>query len=99
ALPCRRDMNNSLRILIRDRRQHSSPNAGWPEAAMAGALGLQLGGDSSYFGKVIKKASIGDALAAPAAHHIFQANSLVLTASLLGLCLFSLCYALLIFTL
>lgn len=99
ALPCRRDMKNSLRILVRDRRQHRSPNAGWPEAAMAGALGLQLGGESLYFGKVIKKASIGDALVMPAAEHIFQANSLVLTASLLGLCFLSLFYALLIFIL
>lgn len=99
ALPCRRDMKNSLRILVRDRRQHSSPNAGWPEAAMAGALGLQLGGESLYFGKVIKKASIGDALVIPSAEHIFQANSLVLTASLLGLCFLSLFYALLIFIL
>ncbi|MCI5125115.1 MAG: cobalamin biosynthesis protein CobD [Candidatus Electrothrix sp. AR5] len=94
---CRSDMKNSFRILVRDRQQHSSPNSGWPEAAMAGALGIQLGGESSYFGQPAEKPTIGDSSVPPQAHHIFQANTLVLTASLL--CLFLLCslYLLLFF--
>jgi adenosylcobinamide-phosphate synthase len=42
-------------------RNHESPNAGFPEAAMAGALGVQLGGPSVYFGQVHKKPYIGSA--------------------------------------
>ncbi len=49
-------------IVRRDGRKHASPNAGYPEAALAGALGVQLGGPSSYFGRVVKKPIIGDGL-------------------------------------
>lgn len=48
------------RILLRDRRRHSSPNAGFPEAAAAGALGVRLGGPSFYAGKRVEKPWIGD---------------------------------------
>ena len=94
---CRSDMKNSLRILVRDRQQHSSPNSGWPEAAMAGALRLQLGGESSYFGQSAERPTIGDSFVSPQAHHIFQANTLVLTASLLCLFCFGILYLLLFF--
>jgi adenosylcobinamide-phosphate synthase len=40
----------ALAVAWRDGRRHASPNAGWPEAAMAGALGLRLGGDRWYGG-------------------------------------------------
>ena len=35
-------------VMLRDARRHASPNSGWPEAAMAGALGVKLGGPVSY---------------------------------------------------
>ena len=38
------------RVMLRDARKHASPNSGWPEAAMAGALGVRLGGRASYDG-------------------------------------------------
>lgn len=38
----------ALAVMMRDARQHRSPNAGWPEAAIAGALGLALGGPRQY---------------------------------------------------
>jgi len=51
---------SSLKILMRDRKNHPSPNSGFPEAAVAGALGLRLGGTMSYGGEVKEKPFIGD---------------------------------------
>lgn len=56
------DWRSGWCILIRDRRAHASPNCGYPEAAMAGILGLRLGGDNRYHGQLIKKPFIGDAV-------------------------------------
>lgn len=53
---------NAWRIMLRDGRNHSSPNSGIPEAAAAGALGVQLGGTNRYFGKPVAKPTIGDPL-------------------------------------
>ena len=52
----------ALRVLLRDHKNHLSPNCAWSEAAAAGALGIQLGGDHLYFGKLVKKPTIGDNL-------------------------------------
>jgi adenosylcobinamide-phosphate synthase len=51
---------DSLKILGRDHANHQSPNSAWPEAAMAGALGVQLGGLNDYFGRPNLKPFIGD---------------------------------------
>jgi adenosylcobinamide-phosphate synthase len=51
---------NALSMMLRDGRNHSSPNSGIPEAAAAGALGVQLGGTNRYFGAVVEKPTIGD---------------------------------------
>jgi adenosylcobinamide-phosphate synthase len=48
------------RIMVRDARRHASPNAGWPEAAMAGALGVQLGGEAVYDGVRTARPTFGD---------------------------------------
>ena len=50
----------ALRAVRRDARRHRSPNAGWPEAAMAGALGLRLAGPRRYGGEVVDDAWMGD---------------------------------------
>jgi len=52
---------NAFRISLRDGRNHASPNSGYPEAAVAGALGMRLGGPSAYGGQVLAKPYIGDA--------------------------------------
>lgn len=54
------DIGRGLRIHRRDRNNHKSPNAGHPEAAVAGLLGIQLGGTHTYFGQVLEKPIIGD---------------------------------------
>src|SRR3989344_4611812 len=56
----RLDWRNSLSIIWRDSRNHPSPNAGYPEAAVAGALGVQLGGTNYYFGAPHNRPLIGD---------------------------------------
>ncbi|SFG24893.1 adenosylcobinamide-phosphate synthase [Novosphingobium sp. CF614] len=48
------------RAMLRDHARHASPNAGWPEAAMAGALGVRLAGPASYDGLLVDKPWIGD---------------------------------------
>ncbi len=49
----------SLITLLRDGRKHLSPNSGFPEAAMAGAVSVRLGGPSYYGGILVKKPYIG----------------------------------------
>jgi len=49
----------NLLAFYKDGKKHDSPNAGHPITAMALAVGLQLGGDTSYFGKMKKKATFG----------------------------------------
>ena len=56
----RYDYKNSFKIYKRDRYNHTSPNSAHPEAAMAGALDVQLGGANYYFGKLVEKPTIGD---------------------------------------
>jgi adenosylcobinamide-phosphate synthase len=75
------DARNAWRIFQRDRRQHTSPNAGHTEAAVAGALHLQLGGPSWYGGKRVEKPFLGDSGVAPRPVHIQQANVLLLVTS------------------
>lgn len=48
------------RIVWRDAGNHLSPNAGWPESAMAGALGVRLGGGAAYDGEWIARETLGD---------------------------------------
>lgn len=71
------------RILWRDARNHASPNAGWPEAALAGALGLRLAGPIAYDGIMHDKASIGDGRSDADAGDIDRALTIYLRACLI----------------
>ena len=51
---------HALKAMWRDARKHASPNAGWPEAAMAGALGVALGGPRTYDGVAADLPYMGD---------------------------------------
>ncbi|MDD4889127.1 MAG: adenosylcobinamide-phosphate synthase CbiB [Phycisphaerae bacterium] len=68
---------NAARVLVRDGRKHDSPNAGLAEAAMAGALGVQVGGVNCYNGEPLEKPTIGDAILPLSARHIPWANALM----------------------
>ena len=54
------DPRNAWQVMRRDAKKHRSPNAGWPEAAMAGALGLSLAGPRSYGGEIVEDACMGE---------------------------------------
>lgn len=51
---------DAQRAVWRDAGKHRSPNAGWPEAAMAGALGLRLAGPRVYHGETVEDSWMGD---------------------------------------
>lgn len=70
------------RIMARDHACHASPNGGWPEAAMAGALGIRVAGPVSYDGTMQDKPWIGDG-AAPHAGHVQAALRVYTRACLL----------------
>ncbi len=70
------------RTMWRDASRHASPNAGWPEAAMAGALGLRLGGPVTYDGVVHDKPWLGGGTAAARATDIGRALAIYLRACL-----------------
>ena len=81
--------SGAWRIWQRDRRCHASPNSAQTESAMAGALGIQLGGPAAYFGQVHDKPTIGDPLWETEPEDILRANRMLYAASLL--CLSLLC--------
>ena len=64
-------------IWRRDNRKHASPNSAQTESVCAGALGIQLAGDASYFGKVVKKPYIGDPTRAVEPEDIRRTNRLM----------------------
>jgi len=62
----------ALRVWRRDRNDHPSPNAGQCESAMAGALGVRLGGRNVYFGRTETRPFLGDG-PRPSARHVRKA--------------------------
>jgi adenosylcobinamide-phosphate synthase len=60
ALTPGRSASRALTVVFRDAGQHNSPNAGWPEAAMAGALGVRLAGPRVYNGVQVNDHWMGD---------------------------------------
>ncbi len=82
------DHDGARRIALRDHKNHKSPNAGWPEAAVAGALGVQLGGANIYFGEVVEKPTIGDKGRELEAQDILRAGRLMQKSSAIMLLLY-----------
>ncbi|MBE5901769.1 MAG: cobalamin biosynthesis protein CobD [Lachnospiraceae bacterium] len=77
------DAKEAKRIYLRDRYNHASPNSAHTESVCAGALGLQLAGDASYFGKIVKKKTIGDKKREIEPEDIKRANRLLYGTALL----------------
>ena len=73
----------AFRIMLRDAGKHRSPNAGWPEAATAGALDLALAGPRRYHGVVVDDPWLGDGRARATIADIGRALRLYMTACLL----------------
>ena len=85
AFPLGMDGARAFRTVRRDHANHLSPNCAWSESAAAGALGVQLGGDHEYFGKVVKKPAIGDDLRPPELADVRRMNALMFAVSGLAL--------------
>lgn len=81
------DGRGAWRIFLRDRLRHASPNSAHPEAACAGALGVQLAGPASYFGVLHDKPTIGDATRPIEPEDIVRANRLLSATSIATLLL------------
>ena len=79
------DYRNAIRMVQRDADKHPSPNGGYAEAAVAGALHIRLGGVNSYFGKESFRAYMGDPIQELAPMHIMGAIRLMYTATVLFL--------------
>ncbi len=85
------DLKNGIRMLMRDRRNHKSPNCGYPESTVAGLLGIQMGGTNRYFNEILVKPTIGDAHRPielkdiPATLRIMYASQVVMFLICLGL--------------
>ena len=78
---CRLDGRNALRIFLRDRMKHTSPNAAQTESACAGALHVRLNGPAVYGGIVHNKAYLGDDMRPIEYTDISRAGHLMYTAS------------------
>ncbi|HVC50756.1 MAG TPA: adenosylcobinamide-phosphate synthase CbiB [Stellaceae bacterium] len=68
--------SRAFRVMLRDARRHRSPNAGWPEAAVAGALGLALGGPREYVGERVDGPWLGEGSARVTPEDIIRALGL-----------------------
>ena len=76
-----KDYKRSFLILLRDHAKSSSPNSGFPEAAVSGALRVQLGGPAVYFGEPVKGQIIGHEFSGARVDDIARANKLCLGAA------------------
>lgn len=78
-----------LKVFFRDRKNHSSPNSGHSEAVFAGAIGVQFGGKTKYFGKYFEKPTIGDKLKEFQCDDIKKCYRIMFMTSFVGMILFT----------
>ncbi|MDK2587372.1 adenosylcobinamide-phosphate synthase CbiB [Romboutsia sedimentorum] len=83
------DYKSCFKISIRDRKNHKSPNCAYPEGAVAGALGVQLGGTNIYFGKEVHKPTIGDKIRKIEIEDIVRTNKIMYATSITSILIFT----------
>jgi adenosylcobinamide-phosphate synthase len=83
------NLKDSFKIGIRDRKNHKSPNCAFSEGAVAGALGVQLGGTNVYFGKEVYKPTIGDKVYEIEEKNIVDTNKIMYMSSFVSLLVFT----------
>ena len=81
------DFKNAFKMLLRDADKHPSPNGGYAEATVAGALNVRLGGLNYYFGVPHFRAYMGDPNESLEAAHILAAIRMMYTATIIFLCM------------
>ena len=79
------DYKNAFDMMKRDAKKHPSPNGGWAEATVAGALNIRLGGVNYYFGEPHFRAYMGEPIENLEAVHILGAIRMMYTATILFL--------------
>lgn len=82
----RLDWQGCWRTVLRDARLHPSPNSGYPESAVAGALGIRLGGENVYHGITSFRAYMGDPLRPMEPEDIIVTSRLMLLSSAIFVC-------------
>jgi adenosylcobinamide-phosphate synthase len=87
AWALRLDAWRSVRVTFRDARSQPSPNAGYPEAAVAGALRVRFGGANSYAGVASVKPWLGDAVESLNRSHFRQVRRILYLVAGLMICL------------
>ena len=85
AFILRLDYKNAFAMMKRDASKHPSPNGGWAEATVAGALNIRLGGTNYYFGQPHFRAYMGEPNESLEAAHILGAIRMMYTATILFL--------------
>lgn len=87
AFLCGKDWKHAIRIATRDAHKHPSPNGGYAEAPVAGALHIRLGGHNVYHNKVTFRAYMGDPIETMIGRHIYETIYLMYAVSILGVVL------------
>jgi adenosylcobinamide-phosphate synthase len=87
-----KNSKGSLAVIIKDGNKHPSPNSGISEAAFAGALGVQLGGECTYEGAQHFKPHLGKALTPLHISHIYSSINISLICSAMMIALNSLVF-------
>lgn len=85
---CGLNGKHAWKMFLRDRKNHASPNSAHTEAAMAGALDVQLAGDAWYFGTLYKKPFIGDPVRPIECEDIKRANRIMYGTAIAGMVLY-----------
>ncbi len=78
-----KSVKRAFKIMLRDGRKHMSPNSGIPEAAIAGALGIRVGGPNYYGGVLVEKPYIGEPISEVDNLKVELAQKIVLLSSLI----------------